>query len=441
MVKVVPLNGIVYNLEKVNISDVIAPPYDVISSEEQDNLYDKSAYNIVRLILGKIKPEDNDYDNRYTRAAKDFNNWLEEKALIKTSAPCIYYYIQNYTTAKGEKISRKGFIAGNLIEEYDNGNIMPHEFTMGGPKEDRLKLMKTCKANFSQIFFTYSDTEGAIDKAVQLPEKPMIDVMDNNGVQNILYAIEDAEVINKISEIMSDKKVLIADGHHRYETSIAYRNFRMDSEPIKGDDCHPFNYVMAYYTNLDDENLKVFPTHRIVKREIDKQALMADLNKYFDTAEYKFDEATREDVKERFVNDIEEVAKSKIAFGACFKNENKYILFKLREKEAVNKILEEKEVPEVLRRLDLSILHKIILSDFLGFSEDDQFKQNGVKYLKKEAEAFEAVENKQAEVVFIMATPSIQLIKDVSSQGYKMPQKSTYFYPKLLSGLVINPLG
>jgi len=439
MVKVAPLKGIVYNLDKVNISDVIAPPYDVISSEEQENLYNKSPYNIVRLILGKINPDDTETNNRYTRAAEDFKNYLEQKALISSLKPCIFYYIQNYITAHGEKISRKGFIARNLIEEYEKGNIMPHEFTMGGPKEDRLKLMKTCKANFSQVFFAYSDPEGAIDKAVKLPEKPIIDVTDDQGIQNILYAIEDEEILNKISEIMADKKVLIADGHHRYETSIAYRNFRREQNPNWNED-NAFNYVMAYYTNLDDENLKVYPTHRIVEREINKQKLLEDLKKYFDMAEYSFDETTREDVKEKFVKDIEEIAKTKITFGACFKDENKYLLFKLREKQAVDKILAEKEVPEVLRKLDLSILHKIILSDFLCFSEDDQFKQNGVKYLKKEAEAFEAVENKQAEVVFIMATPSIQLIKEVSSQGYKMPQKSTYFYPKLLSGLVINPL-
>jgi len=439
MVKVAPLKGIIYNLDKVNINDVIAPPYDVISSQDQENLYNKSPYNIVRLILGKINSDDTETNNRYTRAAEDLKNWLEQRALIPSPAPCIYYYVQNYTTTKGEKISRKGFIAKNQIEEYEQGNIMPHEFTMGGPKADRLCLMKTCKANFSQIFFAYSDPEGALDKAVKLPETPIFDVTDDQGIQNILYAIEDTAVIKNMTEVMKDKKVLIADGHHRYETSIAYRNFRREEDPNWTEE-NNFNYVMAYYTNLDDENLKVYPTHRIVKREIDKQALLVDLKKYFNTVEYIFDNTTREDVKEKFVTDIEEIAKSKIAFGACFKNENKYILFRLREKEAIDKILSEKDVPEVLRKLDLSILHKIILSDFLCFSEEDQFNQNGVKYLKKEAEAFEAVENKQAEVIFIMATPSIQLIKEVSSQGYKMPQKSTYFYPKLLSGLVINPL-
>ncbi len=467
MVKISPFKGITYNLDKVNISEVIAPPYDVILPVEQDKLYTVSDYNIVKLILGKEQPDDNESENKYSRAAKYFSDWLNKEILVKSDKPCIYYYIQNYTVSKEKKnelaekkqssfsnapashsISRKGFIAGNYIETYEEGNVLPHEYTMGGPKQDRLKLMKACNANFSQIFMTYSDPDKEIDKAVKLPEKPIIDVVDDQGIRNIFYAIDDPIIINKIAEIMKDKQVLIADGHHRYETSIAYRDYMREQNPNYGKD-DAFNWVMAFYTNLDDENLKVYPTHRIVTRDIDKPGLIENLKKYFDVVEYSFDSFTRESVKEKFVSDIELFSQDNIAFGACFKceaevkaqEENKYFIFKLREKQAINKIFDQKGVPEVMRTLDLTLLHKIILSDFMKFSEEDQMKQNGVKYLKKEKEAFEAIETGHAEVVFVMATPSIQLIKEVSSLGYKMPQKSTYFYPKLTSGLVINPLG
>ncbi len=439
MVKISPLEGIIYNQDKVDISKAVAPPYDVISPCEQDNLYNISNYNIVRLILGKDQPDDNEQYNKYSRAAEEFNQWLEEKILIKSDKPCIYYYIQNYKDSRGNSINRKGFIAKNHIETYEEGNVLPHEYTMGGPKQDRLNLMKACEANFSQIFMTYSDPDKEIDKAIELPEEPFIDVVDDQGVRNILYAIENPSVIAKITEIMRDKKVLIADGHHRYETSIAYRDYKRQQNPDFNEN-DPFNWVMAFYTNLDDENLKVYPTHRIITKDINKSELMENLGKYFDFAQYSFDSATREGVKEKFTADIEEQAKNNIVFGCCFKDENKYILLKLREKEAVKEIFDKKNVPEVMRKLDLTLLHKIVLSEFLEFSEEDQMKQNGVKYLKKETEAFEAIENGKAEVVFIMATPHIQLIKEVSSQGYKMPQKSTYFYPKLTSGLVINPL-
>jgi len=440
MVRISPLEGITYNQDKVNISEVIAPPYDVIPPAEQDNLYNISDYNVVRLILGKEQPGDNESDNKYSRAAGYFSDWLNKEILVKSDKPCIYYYIQNYTTSSGNSISRKGFIARNYIESYEEGNVLPHEHTMGGPKQDRLNLMKACGANFSQIFMAYSDPQKAVDKAIKLPDSPIIDVMDDQGIQNIVYAIEDPDVINKVAELMKDKKALIADGHHRYETSIVYRDYRREQNPDY-DPEDAFNWVMAFYTNLDDENLKVYPTHRIVTRETDSNALLENLKKYFDVVQYNFDPGTREDVKAKFISDIENFSEKNIAFGACFKDEEKYYIFKLREKQDVNQLLDKKDVPEVMRKLDLTILHKIILSDFMGFTEEDQLKQNGVKYLKKEKEAFESIENKQAEVVFIMATPSIQLIKEVSSEGYKMPQKSTYFYPKLTSGLVINPLG
>lgn len=439
MVKISPFKGITYNTDKVNISDVIAPPYDVIPPVEQEKLFNCSEYNIVRLILGKERSGDNESENRYTRAAEHFSEWLNREILVKSDKPCIYYYIQNYTTSKGEKISRKGFIARNLIEAYEEGNVLPHEYTMGGPKQDRLNLMKACKANFSQIFLTYSDPEKAVDNAIKLPDAPTVDVIDDQGIRNIIYTIDNPEVIDKITEIMKDKKVLIADGHHRYETSVAYRDYMRSMNP-NYEESDPYNWVMAFYTNLDDPNLRVFPTHRIVTREIDKSSLIENLEKHFDVVKYNFDSATKEQVKEKFVADIEDFSENTIAFGACFKGEETYFVFKLREKNAINELLTDKEVPEVMRKLDLTILHKIILSDFMGFSEEDQLKQNGVKYLKKEKEAFESIENEQSEVVFIMATPSIQLIKEVSASGYKMPQKSTYFYPKLTSGLVINPL-
>lgn len=407
MVKISPLYGITYNPDKVNISDVVAPPYDVISTEEQDKLYNKSNYNIVRLILNRD-------EDRYTSAASFFKQWLDEGVLAKSDKPCIYYYIQNYTTPDGEKISRKGFIARNLSEEYDKGNVLPHEYTMGGPKQDRLELMKACGANFSQIFMTYSDPEKAIDKAIELPEKPVMDVVDDQGIQNLIYVIDDENVINKVVEIMSDKQVLIADGHHRYETSIAYRDWAQTEEA---------NWVMAFYTNLDDENLKVYPTHRIVTREIDKEDLLVSLSSYFDLEE----------------SDLNNIPDEEISFGIYFKDGEKF-LARLRDKESLNAFLKTKGVPDVMRDLDLTVLHELVLTDILGFSNDDQMKQSGVKYLKKEKEAMEAIEKGKASVVFIMATPSIQLIKKISSQGYKMPQKSTYFYPKLTSGLVINPL-
>lgn len=439
MVKISPLRGITYNFEKVDAKSVMAPPYDVISRDEQEALYNSSPYNIVRLILGKIYSDDTEQNNRYTRAAKDFNEWLEKGILTKSDKPCVYYYIQNYISPKGEKISRKGFIARNYIEEFAQGNILPHEYTMGGPKEDRFKLMQSCKTNFSQVFMVYSDPEKLVEKAVSLEGKPFIDVVDENDIQNIVYVIDNPETLDKITKALEGKNLLIADGHHRYETALAYRNYMREQNPDFNEDDN-FNWVMCYYTNLDDDNLRVFPTHRIITKSVDAGELIAKMQQYFETAEYKFEKSNKNEVREKFIQDLEDVNKNEIALGLYVKGADSYKLFKIMEKAAVNSLLDEKQVPDVMKNLDLTVLHKLVITDFLGISEEDQLKQNGIKYIKKEEEAFKAVETDSAELVFLLATPKIRDIKEVSENGYRMPQKSTYFYPKLLSGLVINPL-
>jgi len=439
MVKISPMQGITYNTQKVAMDKVTAPPYDVISEAEQEELYNLSPYNIVRLILGKLTSQDTDENNRYTKAAEYFNNWVKEDILTKSKKPCIYYYVQNYYISNRNLISRKGFIARSFIEEFSKGNILPHEYTMGGPKEDRLKLMKACKANFSQIFMAYSDPEHSIDKVINLPEKPFIDVTDKQGIQNLVYIIDDEETINKIVEIMKDKTLLIADGHHRYETSIAYRDYMRSLNPDYNEN-DPFNWIMCYFTNIDDEGLKVYPTHRIITRSVNTDKLLNNIKSCFDVIEFSFEDDNKLQTRQKFLEELEKASKSTVALGMYQKNLKKYYLFKLKEIATVDKILAEKNVPEVLRKLDLTILHKVIISDFLGISEEDQMSQNGIKYIKKEEEAFEAVDSNSAELVFLVASPKIQDIKEVSKQGYRMPQKTTYFYPKLLSGLVINPL-
>lgn len=432
MVDVKPLNAIVYNQEKVNMNDVIAPPYDVILDDYREELYKRSPYNIVKLILAKGSKDLSDPNNRYDEAKKNFHKWLEEKVLIKLEKPCILYIVQKYTTENGKKIERKGFIARNRIEDFSTKKILPHEFTMGGPKEDRLNLTKKCEANFSQIFMVYSDVKKQIENSIDYSQKPFIDVTDDGGVQNLVYKIEDEKTLSLIEEVMQDKTLLIADGHHRYETAMNYRNL----QPIKaGAD---YNYVMSYFTNLDDENLLVFPTHRIITKWIEPYVLLEKVKKYFDIEDFQFDGKNKNEVKSKFLQAIEDSNKNQISMGLYMKNVNKFYLLKLREN--VSQILDEFEVPDVLKKLDLTVLHKVLITKELGYSEEQQMAQDGIKYIKQESEAFDLIDSGKAEASFIMAYPKIKDIKEISEAGYRMPQKSTYFYPKLLSGIVINPL-
>ncbi len=421
-IEIKPLNALVYNQEKINIKDVIAPPYDVISEKYRDELYQRSPYNITRLILSNA-------ENPYNDAAESFHKWIEENILIKTDKPVILYLLQKYRL-NGKEITRKGFIARNKIEDFSTGNILPHEFTMSGPKEDRLKLTKACRANFSQIFMVYSDPEKQIENAVDISSNPFIDVTDDNGVRNIVWKIEDEKTISLVENVLKDKTLLIADGHHRYETALNYRNFL-------GGNAGEANYVMSYFTNMDDD-LLIYPTHRIITKWIEPYVLLETVKKYFDVKDYTFTGANKAEVKQEFLKAIETSSKDKISMGLYMKNVNKFYLLALRED--VNSILDEYNVPDVLKTLDLTVLHKVILTKELGFTEDEQMAQDGIKYIKVENEAFDMIDLSKAEASFIMAYPKIEDIKRISTAGYRMPQKSTYFYPKLLSGIVINPL-
>lgn len=421
-IEIKPLNALIYNQEKINIKDVIAPPYDVISEKYRDELYQRSPYNITRLILSNA-------ENPYNDAAESFHKWIEENILIKTDKPVILYLLQKYRL-NGKEITRKGFIARNKIEDFSTGNILPHEFTMSGPKEDRLKLTKACRANFSQIFMVYSDPEKQIENAVDISSNPFIDVTDDNSVRNIVWKIEDEKTISLVENVLKDKTLLIADGHHRYETALNYRNFL-------GENAGEANYVMSYFTNMDDD-LLIYPTHRIITKWIEPYVLLETVKKYFDVKDYTFTGANKAEVKQEFLKAIEKSSKDKISMGLYMKNVNKFYLLALRED--VNSILDEYNVPDVLKTLDLTVLHKVILTKELGFTEDEQMAQDGIKYIKVENEAFDMIDLGKAEASFIMAYPKIEDIKRISTAGYRMPQKSTYFYPKLLSGIVINPL-
>ncbi len=422
MVDVQPLNAIVYNQEKVDINSVIAPPYDVITNEEQQKLYERSKYNIVRLILSNAK-------DRYEDAAKSFENWQNEDVLIKTDKPSIFYIIQKYTTENGKKVERKGFIAKNKVEEFSSKKILPHEYTMGGPKEDRLKLTRTCEANFSQIFMVYSDPSMLIEKEIApkyVSGKPFIDATDDKRVQNLVYIIDDPADIEKIQKLLEDKTLLIADGHHRYETAL---NYSKESSAPEA------QYVMSYFTNSEDDNLIIFPTHRIITKFIEPYVLLESIKKYFDLSEYTFISSNKNEVKEKFLADLEKSNAERISMGLYMKNVNKFYLLKLKDG-----ILEMIDAPDVLKKLDLTVLHELIITGELGYTKEEQMAQDGIKYIKQEFEAFDMIDKGTAEASFIMAYPKMQDIKDISSAGYRMPQKSTYFYPKLLSGVCINPL-
>ncbi len=411
--EILPIKAIVYNQDKVNIKDVIAPPYDVIDKNYQNNLYERSAYNIVRLILSKAL-------DPYKDAKESFNTWQSEEILTNLKEPAIFYIVQKYKNEKGKLITRKGFIARNKIEDFSTKKVLPHEYTMSGPKKDRLDLVEATGAFFSQIFMVYDDKTMKIEKMAQkyLTQKPFIDVKDDLDVQNLVYIIDNKDDIKLIQETLKDKTLLIADGHHRYETSMNYSKLHPDNNAAK--------YVMSYFTNASDDNLIIYPTHRIIEKNIDEKEILKKVEKY-----YNIETLTS---KDEFLEKIELENQKQITTGLILKNDDNFYVLKL--KKDANKTI---DTPEVLKNLDLVVLHELILKKELGYSQDELMTQNGIKYEKKENVAFNSIKE-GASACFIMAYPKMKDILEISNQGFRMPQKSTYFYPKLLSGIVINPL-
>lgn len=439
MVNIAPFNGITYNFDKLDITnDLFAPPYDVINPKYQDDLYAKSPYNFVRLILGRMKDSDTDNDNRYTRSLKDYKNWLKEGVMVKSKLPTIYVYIQEYIDPKGIKVKRKGFISRCQIEDFDSGKILPHEETMGGPKEDRFLLTSAVKANLSQIYGIYSDPEKKIDSILEAacPDKPCVDVIDDYGVRHVFYEVTEPTSIEEVVALMKDKKILIADGHHRYETSLRYRNEKRALDKDANSNNKSYNYNMFYFSNLDDDGLRVYPTHRVLKKSVNVtlEELLEKVKPYFTIKEYSFEDFSK------CYKVMEDQDPKQIPIGLVSKETPGVLYVLIPSYKTIVSKLKESNVPEVLVKLDVTILHRLIFESLLGLDTVELKNQNNIEFIRNEDELAEKYSNNEAELIFLVGAPDLPVISEICMSGYRMPQKTTYFYPKVLSGLVINPL-
>ncbi|MGD9579877.1 MAG: DUF1015 domain-containing protein [Vampirovibrionia bacterium] len=439
MVNIAPFNGVTYNFDKLDIdNDLFAPPYDVITPQYQDELTSRSPYNVVKLIYGKMYDSDNSDNNRYTRALNDYKNWLKEGVLVKSDVPKIYFYIQEYVDPKGVKIKRKGFISRCQIEDFESGKILPHEETMGGPKEDRFLLMSAVKANLSQIYGVYSDPDKKIDAILEnaCPSKPCVDVVDDFDVRHVLYEVSDSDALNQVVSLMKEKVVLIADGHHRYETSLRYRNEKRAEENTDGSDDKSYNYNMFYFSNLDDDGLRVYPTHRALKKSVNVSLdqLLEIVKPYFEITKYDFNDF------HNCYSVMDDQDPKQIPIGLVGKDQpgSLYVLKPLYDKVVAK--LKEHNVPEILVKLDVTILHRLIFEALLGLDTVELKNQNNIEFIRNEDELAEKYAANDAELIFLVGAPDVPVIREICMSGYRMPQKTTYFYPKLLSGLVINSL-
>ncbi|MBI4429886.1 MAG: DUF1015 domain-containing protein [Ignavibacteriales bacterium] len=424
MPEIRPFRGYTYNQEKVPIQEVVAPPYDVISEKQQSSLYHRNPYNVVRLILGKEQ-------DRYASAAKHFLEWQDKGILVRDKKPSIYILHQTFEGRVGKEITRRGFVALCRLEEFEKRVVLPHEKTLAKPREDRYRLLQSTHTNFSQVFSLYSDPDKRIEglQSEILRASPDIDLLFED-VQNKLWRLSDKRAIQEIQKVLADKQVLIADGHHRYETALEYRNF-LQSKNQKHSGQELYNYVMMFLTNLEDEGLVVLPTHRIVHslRSFDGAEFMQRVSENFVVRAFKEPHALLAAMD----------SSSTRSYGVLVKGDPQFYLLSLKPTLTAADVVSE-NLPAEVKDLDVTVLHSLILKEMLGISTQAQEQKVNLEYVKSVDECIESVWKGIGQLAFLMNPTQIQEVRKVAKAGFTMPQKSTYFYPKLLSGLVINKL-
>jgi len=432
MVDVFPFNGILYNKEKIKkLDDVMSPPYDIISEEQQEELYNKHPKNYVRLILNKIEQTDDDKNNRYTRAKKLYDEWLSDSTLIKSDKPAIFAYKIDYKL-EGSKKTMNGFFVLLKIDP-DYKLVKAHERTLSKPKADRLNLMQTCKSNLEPIQLLYIDEKDKIRKAIDKNIKtPIINIKGYDGFKHKLWKLEDTETISMIQKELKNNILFIADGHHRYQTSINYANEMKEKTGDKSTSA-PFNFIMVVLANMYDEGLSILPTHRFVKKsDVSINNCLIELKKYFTIDEKKFDKKDAKTLSKKIIEDIKTKDKHKFALYT----KDKYFVLTLKDEKTMDEFAPDRS--KTWRTLDVSILHKVVLEHAMGINQDNL--EDHVKYTRVDEEAIKYVNQGKYDFSVLMNATKINELKAIADSGEHMPQKSTYFLPKMLSGLVAHKM-
>ncbi|MDP8265197.1 MAG: DUF1015 domain-containing protein [Candidatus Aceula lacicola] len=420
MTQIRAFKAVHYNQKKIaDLSQVVCPPYDVISPEAQAAFHSAHPNNFIRILLGMSKAKDNSYDNKYTRAKKIFSEWMKKYILVQDDKPCFYLYKQEYKVC-GQKKARIGFLTLMHLQDKEESKIYPHENTHMEAKKDRLRLWRNVKANLSPIFVCFSDKYKRIEGIfhdVASQKESIIDIVDNDQVRHIVSRMDDPASIEKVKSLIDGQQLFIADGHHRYEVAMEYRKSRMQRKK-KTTGKESFNYIMTYMTNLESKDLVIFPIHRVVKKFPSKIDFLEEF--------FRIDKIKNiQDLQ----NLLGKAGKNEHAFGLYTRDGIKLLRLK-------NRILIDQHIHEgskEFRSLDATIL-KTLVFDRVNIMLDS------ITYKKDLNEAVKMVDSKKAAACFVMNAVGVEQLKAIALNGEKMPPKTTYFYPKVLSGLTIHKM-
>ena len=413
MARIKPFQPYRYSPEAGKIDNLVTQPYDKISPEMQARYLASSPYNLVRVILGERFDGDTDANNVYTRSAQFFKEWIEKGILQKEAEPSVYAYFQEFDIPDtGERLIRKGFIALGAVEDYEARVVHRHEQTLSGPKKDRRQVLEHTRAHFGQIFMLFPDAEGRVDAILDqaASKQPTGRVTDEYGVVHALYKITDPATIKELQQLLGDKKLVIADGHHRYETALGFRNDHTELEDAQ--------WVMMTFVNMHSHGLRILATHRVLAGLKDFQ-----LEAFLEKARERF-KITRFDTLSALKQNWEQPALDRIRIALAVQGTDTiYMLDRPRNDD-----------------LDVQVLHTEILEGLLGISPEDVRDEHYIKYVRGLENARDMVADGKAQVAFLLESTTVEQVANTSFGGGCMPQKSTDFYPKLLTGLTIYRL-
>ena len=445
MTLIKPFKGVRYSQSRAgDIASLVAPPYDIISEEEKQSLHQRSPNNIIHLDYGLDKKGDSDKNNKYTRAAELWAKWRDEGVLGLDQTPTIYRYQTEFQLKTPEGLmtfTRPGFVSLLKLQEYEDGIVRPHERTMAGPKEDRFNLIFSTRAQFSQIMMFYSDPEAVIDQALGM-EPPsgaeVLSVEDDIGVTHSLWPVTDAEAHRAAVEYLAGLPVYIADGHHRYETTLAVRRHLKKNSPLFAEGA---DYIMTYFTPMENEALAVLPYNRVI-HNLPKRRLSGMLKKL--EANFEIDRVLRSpaepgETRRDFVRELRKRGQERTVFGLV-DGPNGHGYFLSLRPDADPAAEEAGAAAKALRHLDVVILEDLVLVDALGIQRKDLLNEKHVAYETDYDVVIDSLAEENNQLGILLNPTPLKDVVRVSDLGGTMPEKSTYFFPKLATGLVMHDM-
>src|SRR5712672_671021 len=443
MAQVQPFRAFRYNPACAPFDCVLTQPYDKISPAMQEKYYAADAHNLIIVEKGRSGPDDSPLDNVYTRAAAALDHWIRDSVVLQDPAPSFYAYTQEYTVpGSGELLTRHGFIGAGKLEDYSAGVIFRHEQTLSGPKADRLQLLRHTRTHTGQLFMLYSDAERRVDVILAEAESaapPATELRDEYGVVHRLWTIAEPERVSAIQNAMADQKLVIADGHHRYETALNYRNERR-SQTIHPDRNAPYEFAMMTFINTRSEGLTILPTHRVAAHlhDFSWASVRRHLEPWFTADMFSFrDGGERGTVRGKFLNRLAETREQRSigVYPAVRSEKGAFYLLTLRPGADLAQLLPN--VSPLQRELDVVLLHEGILEPALGITPQAVTSEKNLTYEREASAALDAVDSGAAQIAFLLNACDVEQVMRIATAGQVLPQKSTDFYPKLLSGITM----